>query len=294
MCPVFLPLESTIDLDKAPITLHHKLRWTKRSNRIGHVEVCRSVPDKSFRVLPNECQCHSCLGLARTDSQKSFSNTWRSTQTRLRTFDIAADANHCPGQHNRHVLKRKHRKRKKQQSYAKNDDRLGVTMSGSQKLHLSNKVTHRFHAFTNHDVKTRHDINLERVQLTFKFAFLCFITLDHISCSIKFSFQRHKTSGAMKRNDQWNPDRECNKTLRAVKATFLSPPSCATRSITCWLQRDSTIERFNKSATVWLPWAGTTGGVGGTSRRQNWSARVYDLSDGHSHEQKSHVKCSTC
>ena len=37
---------------------------------------------------------------------KSFSNTWRSTQTRLRPFDIAADANHCPGQHNRHVRKK--------------------------------------------------------------------------------------------------------------------------------------------------------------------------------------------
>ena len=80
---------------------------------------------------------------------------------------------------------------------------------------------------------------------------ICFPVLHHIGPHLVQNpvFQRHKTSGAMKRNDQRNPDRERNKTLRAAKATFLSPPSWVARSFTCWLQRDSTIARSHQQTT---------------------------------------------
>ena len=67
----FLPLESTVASTK-----HQPLCIINCAGPTGptegrQVEVCLTVPGKSCRVFPNECQCHSCLGLARTGSQKA-------------------------------------------------------------------------------------------------------------------------------------------------------------------------------------------------------------------------------
>ena len=93
---------------------------------------------------------------------------------------------------------------------------LAVSRSVSPKLHLAQQGPRTdFSLSQTKRPKTRHNINLERVQLTFKCAFTCsrhggpHLVQHQV-------FQRHRTSGVMKRNGlQCNPGRERNKTVHA-------------------------------------------------------------------------------